>query len=81
MIFPLLKPGGIIICDNILYKGMTANDELLPRKHFAIVKNIRDFLDFLCKKTSFVRATKEVLVDGKELESLTLCTSSRCSTS
>lgn len=49
VIFPLLKPGGIIICDNILYKGMTANDELLPRKHYAIVKNIRDFLDFLCK--------------------------------
>lgn len=47
-VFPLLKPGGIIICDNILYKGMTANDELLPRKHFAIVKNIRDFMDFLC---------------------------------
>ena len=52
VIFPLLKPGGIIICDNILYKGMTANDELLPRKHFAIVKNIRDFLDFLCKNES-----------------------------
>lgn len=48
VVFPLLKPGGIIICDNILYKGMTANDSLLPRKHYAIVNNIRSFLDFLC---------------------------------
>ena len=49
VIYPNLNSGGIIICDNILYKGMTANDELLPRKHYAIVNNIRDFLDFLCK--------------------------------
>lgn len=48
VIFPKLKPGGIIICDNILYKGMTANDKLLPRKHYAIVGHIREFLDFLC---------------------------------
>ena len=27
---------------------MTANDELLPRKHYAIVNNIREFLDFMC---------------------------------
>lgn len=47
-VFPLLKPGGIIICDNILYKGMTATDKLLPRKHYAIVNHIRDFIDFLC---------------------------------
>lgn len=47
-VFHLIRPGGIIICDNILYKGMTANDELLPRKHYAIVNNIREFLDFMC---------------------------------
>ncbi len=49
IVFPLLKPGGIIICDNILYKGMTATDELLPRKHYAIVNHIREFLEFICK--------------------------------
>ncbi len=52
VIFPHLSEGGIIICDNILYKGMTANDELLPRKHFAIVKHIREFLKFLCEHES-----------------------------
>ena len=49
VIYPKLNEGGIIICDNILYKGMTANDKLLPRKHYAIVGHIREFLDFLCK--------------------------------
>ncbi len=48
VIYPRLNDGGIIICDNILYKGMTANDALLPRKHYAIVGHIREFLDFLC---------------------------------
>lgn len=48
VIYPRLNDGGIIICDNILYKGMTANDKLLPRKHYAIVGHIREFLDFLC---------------------------------
>ncbi len=52
VIFPKLRDGGIIICDNILYKGMTANDALLPRKHYAIVGHIREFLDFLCKHPS-----------------------------
>lgn len=52
VIFPKLSDGGIIICDNILYKGMTANDALLPRKHYAIVGHIREFLDFLCKHPS-----------------------------
>ena len=49
VIYPKLNEGGIIICDNILYKGMTANDKLLPRKHYAIVGHIREFLDLLCK--------------------------------
>lgn len=49
VIYPMLNEGGIIICDNILYKGMTANDKLLPRKHYAIVGHIREFLDFLCR--------------------------------
>ena len=48
VVFPLLNPGGIIVCDNILYKGMTATDDLLPRKHYAIVNPIRSFLEFLC---------------------------------
>jgi len=47
VIFPKIKVGGLLICDNILYKGMVSNDELLPRKHNTIVRALRDFLPFL----------------------------------
>ena len=47
VIFPKIKPGGLLICDNILYKGMVSNDELLPRKHNTIVRALRDFLPFI----------------------------------
>lgn len=46
-LFPMLNVGGIIVCDNILYKGMISNDELAPRKQNTIITNIRDFLDFI----------------------------------
>lgn len=47
VMFPKLKEGGLLICDNILYKGMVSNDYLLPRKHNTIVRALRDFLPFL----------------------------------
>ena len=47
ILFPMLNPGGIIVCDNILYKGMVSSDELAPRKQNTIISNIRDFLDFI----------------------------------
>lgn len=47
-LFPHLKKGGIVVCDNILYKGMVSCDELAPRKQNTIISNIRDFLDYIC---------------------------------
>lgn len=40
----LLNDGGILVADNILFKGMVANDELVPRKKRTIVRNLREFL-------------------------------------
>ncbi len=47
-LFPYLKKGGILVCDNILYKGMVSCDELAPRKQNTIISNIREFLDYIC---------------------------------
>lgn len=47
VIFSKLKPGGVLICDNILYKGMVSCDDLLPRKHYTIARALREFLPFL----------------------------------
>lgn len=44
----LLKNGGILVSDNILYKGMTANDELVLHRKITIVKRLRRYVDMLC---------------------------------
>ena len=49
----LVKPGGIIICDNILYKGMTATDELVKRRQKTIVYRMREFLHSICRDDEF----------------------------
>ena len=43
----LLKTGGILMCDNILYKGMTADDGLLIKRKVTIVKRLRKLIDEL----------------------------------
>lgn len=48
--------GGVVICDNVLYKGMTATDELLMRRKVTIVKRLRSFLDYLYYHPSYETA-------------------------
>ncbi|ABR48624.1 O-methyltransferase, family 3 [Alkaliphilus metalliredigens QYMF] len=44
----LLKVGGILISDNILFHGMIANDELVQRSKRTIVNRMRDYLQYIC---------------------------------
>lgn len=44
----MLKPGGILISDNVLYKGMTATDELVLHRKRTIVKRLREYISMLC---------------------------------
>lgn len=41
----LLSPGGILLSDNVLYKGMTAENSLLERRKITIVKRLREYLE------------------------------------
>jgi predicted O-methyltransferase YrrM len=43
----MMKPGGIIISDNVLYRGMIANDELVERRNKTLVKNMRSYLEYI----------------------------------
>ena len=52
----LLKKGGILISDNVLYKGMTANDELVVRRKITIVRRLRNYLEMLKENKSFSTA-------------------------
>lgn len=40
----LLKKGGLLIADNVLYKGMTADDDHVIRRKITIVKRLRRFI-------------------------------------
>lgn len=44
----MLKSGGLLVSDNVLYKGMTATDELVRRRKITIVRRLRAYIDMLC---------------------------------
>lgn len=44
----MLCRGGLLVSDNILYKGMTATDELVMHRKRTIVKRLRDYVEMLC---------------------------------
>lgn len=45
----LLNEGGIIVADNVLFRGMVANDDLVKRRKITIVKRMRSYLDIVSK--------------------------------
>lgn len=52
----LLKKGGVLISDNVLYKGMTATDELVVRRKITIVRRLRKYLEMLKENKNFSTA-------------------------
>ena len=43
----MLSEGGVIISDNVLYKGMVAADAYVIRRKITIVKRMRKYLEFI----------------------------------
>lgn len=43
----LLKQDGVIIADNVLFRGMVASNELVKRRKITIVKRMRTYLDMV----------------------------------
>lgn len=43
----LLKPRGLLISDNILYRGTVAETGFIPRKHRTIIVNMKEYLKTL----------------------------------
>ncbi|MEG1310875.1 MAG: O-methyltransferase [Romboutsia sp.] len=48
MVIDKLKLDGLLISDNILYKGMIAHDDFVIRRKRTIVKRMRNYLDYIC---------------------------------
>ncbi len=70
----LLKKGGMLISDNVLYKGMTADDAHVVRRKITIVTRLREYIDMLCAhpqlKTSVLPLGDGVTVSVKTVSDL-----------
>lgn len=77
-----LDKNGIIICDNVLFKGMVANQELVKRRKKTIVKRLRTFLKDMQREEEFVTSIVPIgdgvlLVREKDEEDWTFSSSGR----
>lgn len=50
----LLKDDGIILADNVLFRGMVASQELVKRRKITIVKRMRTYLDLVTQDESLI---------------------------
>lgn len=50
----LLNGNGLIVCDNILFRGEITNDDLINRRHITMVKNLRKFLSYITNLDDYV---------------------------
>lgn len=50
----LLNDGGIIISDNVLFKGMVINDDLVNKRMITIVKRLRNYLAYVIDRDDFM---------------------------
>lgn len=66
----LLNKGGIIVADNILFRGEVCNDDLIEKRKITIVKRLRNFLAYITKredyKTSIVPIGDGLSISYKE---------------
>lgn len=49
-----LNDEGIIVSDNVLYKGMIASDELVIRRKKTIVKRMRNYLEYISDLDGYI---------------------------
>lgn len=50
----LLNEDGIIVADNVLFRGMVASQELVKRRKITIVKRMREYLDLVTKDKNLI---------------------------
>lgn len=49
-----MKPGGIILSDNVLYQGMIAADDLIVRRKKTLVRNLRNYLEYISSDERYI---------------------------
>ena len=56
---PRLNPNGVILCDNVLYKGLVAH-ETVARKHRTNVVKLQEFMDYVYGRNDLIISTLTV---------------------
>lgn len=74
-----LNDKGLILCDNVLFKGMIAEDSLVKRRKITIVKRLRKFLKDISSDNRFISSVVPIgdgilLVRRKDEEDWTFST-------
>ena len=62
----LLNDNGIIIADNVLFKGMVSNDDLVDKRMITIVKRLRNYLAYVMDRKD-IKTTIIPIGDGLTL--------------
>lgn len=55
-----LSDKAVIISDNILFRGMVGDDDLVKRRKITIVKRLRKYLDLLVKKQDYTTSILQI---------------------
>lgn len=50
----MLKKDGMIIADNVLFRGMVASDDLVKRRKITIVKRMRSYLEMVSSDENLI---------------------------
>ncbi|MBE6054878.1 MAG: O-methyltransferase [Clostridium sartagoforme] len=50
----LLSEDGIIVADNVLFRGMVASDDLVKKRKITIVKRMREYLELVSKDENLI---------------------------
>lgn len=56
----MLRSGGVLFCDNVLFRDYISGEVKNPHRMQTIVNNMRDFLDVLSKDTDFTTTLLDV---------------------
>ena len=63
-VLPLLADDGIILADNVLFRGYVMSEEKPPRRYKTIVKRLREYIAMVSDKDNF---TTEIFENGDGL--------------
>ena len=53
LIYPLMAPGGVLVVDNVLFRGWVVPGTTFPPKYDRLVGGLRQFLEDLCQNPDF----------------------------